>query len=398
MKISYSFTRKACYIGYITQAAVNNFAPLLFAVFQKSFELSVAQIGFLVAYNFAVQAVVDFLAAGFVDRIGVRRCTVCAHFLAAAGLILMGILPFALNNSYAGLLAVSTLCAAGGGLIEVLISPIIESLPSDNKSAGMSLLHSFYCWGHAGIILVSTLYFNIFGIENWQYLSFVWALVPFLNAFAFIKCPLRPFVQEGKAAGIKKLAGQKLFILFLIMILCSGAAEQAISQWTSYFAQNGLNISKTAGDLIGVCLFALLMGTSRALYVKISEKISLKKFIALCALLCTAGYLAAVFSPIPLLSLLACGICGFSVGIMWPGVYSLAAEAFPSGGTAMFAMLALAGDIGCSAGPALVGQVSQSSGSLRTGILCAAIFPLLLFVCVKLLSFSVKKPMTRRKI
>ncbi|WP_124099359.1 MFS transporter [Ruminococcus sp. Marseille-P6503] len=395
MKFSYSFTRKACYTGYITQAVVNNFAPLLFAVFQKSFDLSVAQIGFLVAYNFAVQAAVDFLAAGFVDKIGVRRCTVFAHFVTSAGLILMGILPFALNNGYAGLLIASTLCAVGGGLIEVLISPIIEALPSGNKSAGMSLLHSFYCWGHAGIILVSTLYFNIFGIENWQYLSFTWAIVPFLNAFAFIRCPLCPLVEEGKAVGIKKLAARKLFMLFLLMMLCSGAAEQAISQWTSYFAQNGLHISKTAGDLIGVCLFALLMGTSRALYVKISEKIPLKKFIALCALLCMSGYLAAVFSPVPVLSLIACGICGFSVGIMWPGVYSLTAQAFPSGGTAMFALLALAGDIGCSAGPALVGQVSQLSGSLKTGILCAAVFPLLLYICVKVISVHEKKAMIK---
>ncbi len=391
MHISYSFTRKACYIGYITQATVNNFAPLLFAVFQQSFGISVAQIGFLVAYNFAVQAIVDFLAAGFVDRIGVRICTVFAHFFAAVGLVLMGILPFVLDNGYIGLLTASTFCAVGGGLIEVLVSPIIESLPSDNKSAGMSLLHSFYCWGHAGIILVSTLYFNIFGIENWQYLSFVWALIPFLNAFAFMSCPLCPFVSEGKPAGIKKLAVQKLFILFLIMMICSGAAEQAISQWTSYFAQNGLNVSKTAGDLIGVCLFALLMGTSRALYVKVSQRISLKKCIAFCALLCTAGYLATVFSPMPLISLFACGICGFSVGIMWPGVFSLAAESFPSGGTALFALLALAGDIGCSSGPALVGQVSQSSGNLRIGILCAAVFPVLLFICISLMSSASKK-------
>lgn len=384
MKFSYSCTRKACYTGYITQAAVNNLAPLLFAVFQKSFDISLAQIGFLVAYNFAVQTAIDLLSAGFVDKIGVRRSIVSAHIFASAGLVLMGILHFIMQNGYAGLILSSTFYAIGGGLIEVLVSPIIEALPSENKSAGMSLLHSFYCWGHVAVILLSTLFFNLFGIENWRFLAFFWAAVPLLNSFIFACCPLCPFVKDGEPAGIKKLAASKIFWLFFIMMICSGAAEQAISQWTSFFAQNGLKVSKTAGDLAGACMFAALMGASRMFYGKFAEKIPLKKFILYSSILCIAGYLTAVFSPYAFLSLAACGICGLSVGIMWPGVFSLSSESCPQGGTAMFALLALAGDIGCASGPALVGQAAQLSGSLKTGILCAAVFPVMLIICIKL--------------
>lgn len=379
MNSSYSLTRKACYAGYITQAAVNNLSPLLFTIFRKSFGLSVAQLGFLVAFNFAAQMVVDLISAGVVDKIGTRVSIVSAHFFAAAGLVCMGTLPFIMDNGYAALLIAATLSAIGGGLTEVLISPIIESLPSDNKAGGMSLLHSFYCWGHAGVVVLSTIYFSVFGIENWRWLAMLWAMLPFVNAFVFIKCPLLPLVEEGSAAKLSELAKMKIFWLFLLLMLCAGASEQAVSQWTSYFAQTGLKISKTAGDLMGTLMFALLMGTSRAINGTLTKRFPLKKIIAFSSALCAASYMIIVFAPFPALALAGCGICGFSVGVMWPGTFSLSAEKCPNGGTAMFAFLALAGDIGCSSGPALVGEVSQlANDDLKKGIFAAAVFPIIM--------------------
>lgn len=382
---SYKLTRISCYTGYITQAIINNFAPLLFVFFRKDFGISVSQLGFLIAYNFTVQMIVDFLSAAFVDKIGIRKSIVIAHFFSSFGLILLGILPFVFNNSYWGLIVSVTFYAIGGGIIEVLISPIIDSLPSDNKSGGMSLLHSFYCWGHAGVVIISTLFFLAFGISNWRWLAFFWALIPLCNSLLFLNCPICPFVKDGQPISINKLLKMKIFWVLFVLMICSGASELAISQWVSYFAQSGLNISKTLGDLLGTLMFAVLMGTSRALFGKFSNKIVLEKSIIYSSLLCIIGYLTIIFSPLPMLSLVGCGICGFSVGIMWPGVFSMASQRCPSGGTAMFAFLALAGDIGCGAGPALIGQVSQmNNDNLKIGILSAIVFPVLLAFFVKL--------------
>lgn len=385
IKTNHKHTIAASYIGYITQAIINNFAPLLFVTFQNTFDIPLIKIGYLVTVNFCLQLIVDFAAAGFVDRIGYRKCIVAAHIFASAGLILMGILPFVFADPYIGLI-ISIICyAIGGGLTEVLISPIVEACPTDKKSAAMSLLHSFYCWGHVAVILLSTLFFVIAGRNNWQILAFLWALIPAANAVYFCFVPIynKPAPKEEKESGTLV---SKLFFICILLMICSGASEQAMSQWSSAFAETGLHVSKTIGDLCGPCMFAILMGVSRVFYAACSEKIDLLKFIKGSCVLCIAGYLIASLSPNPVLALAGCGICGLSVGILWPGVFSIAAVKMPAGGTAMFALLALAGDFGCSAGPTFVGAVSSAfNNDLKSGFLAAIIFPLVLISGISVL-------------
>ena len=373
----------ACYIGYITQAIVNNLLPLLFVVVQKEFSLTVTQIGFLVTFNFGIQILTDLMAARYAEKLGYRVCIVAAHVLCALGLMGLGLLPKLFADPYVGLLTAVAIYAVGGGLIEVLVSPIVEALPLERKEAVMSLLHSFYCWGHAGVVLLSTLYFRLFGIENWRLLTVLWAGIPAANIFLFLFCPIPMLTEEGEGMTMKQLFGSRLFWLFALLMLCAGASEQAMSQWSSFFAEQGLQVSKTLGDLLGPCAFALLMGLSRLFYGVKGGRIPLKGFLRVSSLVCIGAYLLAVFSPVPVLSLVGCGLCGLSVGILWPGVFSLAAKHCPKGGTAMFALLALAGDAGCSGGPGLVSTVAGLAGDrLKAGLLAAILFPLLLIVGV----------------
>lgn len=381
MKKKYKHTIYACYIGYIVQAIVNNLAPLLFLTFQKEYAISIDKIGFLITLNFGVQLIVDVLAARYVDRIGYRPSIMAAHFFAAAGLFGMGFLPDLLPDPYWGLVLSIVAYAIGGGLLEVLVSPIVEACPTENKAATMSLLHSFYCWGHVAVVVLSTVFFQVVGIENWRILTAVWAIVPVVNFFFFSRVPIEKLVEDGEALPVRKLFTIKLFWIFVVMMVCAGASEQAMSQWASAFAELGLHVSKTMGDLLGPCMFAVLMGCSRAFYGKFSEKIHLTSFIVGSSVLCVFSYLLAVFAPYPVLSLVGCAMTGLSVGIMWPGTFSLAAEKCPQGGTAMFAFFALAGDLGCSSGPGLVGVVSNlAGGALKAGLLAAIIFPLLLMI------------------
>lgn len=392
MNQNYKRTLYASYLGYVTQAIINNLAPLLFVTFQKEYQITVGQIGFLVTYNFVVQMVIDVLAARYVEKIGYKRAILLAHICCAAGLVGLSVLPELLFSPYVGLLAAITVYAVGGGLIEVLVSPIVQALPLDEKSAAMSLLHSFYCWGHVLVVLLSTAFFAVVGIQNWKLLTCLWAVVPLLNVFLYAGAPIHVLVEEGEALSIRKLFRLKLFWLFFVMMICSGAAEQAMSQWASYFAEKGLLVSKTMGDLLGPCMFAVLMGISRTFYGMKGEQIPLKKFISYSSLLCVGSYLLAVFAPVPLLSLAGCALCGLSVGIMWPGVFSLAAEGCPQGGTAMFALLALAGDIGCGSGPSVVGGISgMFGGQLKIGLLAAVLFPAVLLLAVRKLTRSPKK-------
>lgn len=380
MKNQYNKTVTACFVGYIVQAVVNNFVPLLFLTFQRIYDIPLSQITLLVTFNFGVQLLVDLLAIGFVDKIGYRVSMVIAHILSAAGLLLLTILPELLPSSFAGILIAVMVYAIGGGLLEVLVSPVMEACPSDNKEKAMSMLHSFYCWGHVGVVLLSTLFFRVFGIENWKILAVVWALIPLCNAFVFSKVPIATLMEEGeKGLRIRDLFGLKIFWVLLIMMVCAGASEQAVSQWASTFAEKGLGISKTAGDLAGPMAFAILMGAARAFYGKYGDRIQLDRFMIYSSCLCILSYLGISLLPIPQLSLVACAVCGLSVGIMWPGTFSKAAAALPKGGTAMFALLALGGDLGCSGGPTVVGIVSSALGdNLKMGILVSVIFPVLL--------------------
>ncbi len=392
MERKYKRTLFASYLGYIVQAVINNLAPLLFMTFQKEFSLSLGQIGFLVTYNFGIQMIVDTLSARYVERIGYKRAIILAHVFSAAGLFFLPVFPKLFWVPYAGLLAAITLSSVGGGLIEVLISPIVEALPTEEKSSSMSLLHSFYCWGHVLVILVSTVFFRTAGIGKWPYLAMAWALLPLGNAILFANSPIRMLCSEEEALPMRKLFSMKMFWLFFFLMICSGASEQAMSQWASYFAESGLKVSKTLGDLLGPCMFAVLMGISRAFYGKYGERIPLRKFMLLSGAGCILSYLLSVFSPNPVLALAGCGLCGLSVGIMWPGSFSLASAHCPQGGTAMFALLALAGDIGCSGGPSVVGVLSEyMGGSLKAGLLAASVFPAMLLIFVWKLGEDKKK-------
>lgn len=380
MDQNYQKTITACFVGYIVQAIVNNFIPLLFLTFQRTYGIPLARITMLITLNFGVQLVMDLLSAGFVDRIGYRAAMVMAHGFAMAGLVCLPILPEILPDPFAGILCAVILYAVGGGLLEVLLSPVVEACPSKHKEKTMSMLHSFYCWGHVGVVAFSTLFFRVFGIANWKTLALIWAVIPLGNMLVFLRVPIAGPAEEGeKGYSIRELLGNKLFWVLLTMMICAGASEQAVSQWASTFAENGLGISKTAGDLAGPMAFAVLMGTSRAFYGKYGDRIKLDSFMVYSSVLCIASYLCISLVPSPLLSLLACSVCGLSVGIMWPGTFSKAASALKRGGTAMFALLALGGDVGCSGGPTLVGLVSSAWGdNLQSGILAGIVFPVLL--------------------
>lgn len=384
-------TMAACYLGYITQAAVNIFAPLLFLTFQSEYHISLEKNTLLVTLNFGIQLLVDLLSARFVDRLGVRFSILAAHLLAALGLAGLGVLP-ELMSPYTGLVLSVCCYAVGGGLIEVLISPIAEACPTERKEAAMSLLHSFYCWGCVLVILGSTAFFTFAGISHWRILACLWALIPLGNFLYFTHVPIAPLVEEGKAMPLSALLRSRLFWLLALLMVCAGASELSMSQWASAFAESGLGVSKAVGDLAGPCVFALLMGLSRVIYARISQRVELTRFMAWCGVLCIFSYLLAVFAPWPVMSLLGCGLCGLSVGIMWPGTFSLAARGLPTGGTALFALLALAGDLGCTSGPTIVGLISELyGGQLRAGLLAAIVFPLLLVLLLVRFRQSVQK-------
>ena len=390
MKYSYDCTMRACFTGYIVQAIVNNFVPLLFLTFQRTYHIPLQQITLLVTFNFGIQLLTDLLSVAFVDRMGYRASMVLAHILSALGLICLTVLPERMGHPFAGILISVIVYAVGGGLLEVLVSPVVEACPSTHKEKAMSMLHSFYCWGHVGVVLFSSIFFKLAGIENWKLLAVLWAVIPILNALIFTRVPIAPVLPEGEEGmTIVTLFQNRTFWLLFVMMICAGASEQSVSQWASLFAEKGLGISKTAGDLAGPMAFAFLMGASRAFYGNYGEKINLDRFMAVSSVLCILSYLCLVFMPVPVLSLAGCALCGLSVGILWPGTFSRASKALPAGGTALFALLALGGDIGCSGGPTLVGMVSgMCKGNLKAGILAALIFPVLLLTGAK---FETKK-------
>ena len=376
---NYNHTIYASYIGYIIQAIVNNFVPLLFLTFVSDYGLTLDKITLITTINFLVQLSVDLLATKVVDKVGYRPSLMFGHICAVLGLVGLAALPELLGNAYIGIMVAVVLYAIGGGLMEVLISPVVEACPTEKKEAAMSLLHSFYCWGHVGVVLLSTLFFSLCGIHNWRMLACIWALVPLFNIFYFATVPIFPIVSEEEKLSVRGLLSQKTFWLLIVLMVCAGALEQAMSQWASAFAESALRVSKTIGDLAGPCAFAILMGTARALYGKYSDKLPLIKMMKGSAVLCIICYLAAALSGNPMIGLIGCAFCGFSVGIFWPGTFSVAAVKLPGGGTAMYALMALAGDLGCSSGPSVVGFVANAfAGNLKIGILVAILFPIVM--------------------
>lgn len=388
MQLNYKHSFAACCVGYITQAIVINLMPLMFAMFATDYGITLDKIGLLITVNFVVQTSMDFAAAKYADKFNFRALVVFAHFAASAGLVLMGLAPvISPDNIYPWLMVSIFPGAAGGGLTEVLLSPMVEAMPMRNKAGAMNILHSFYSWGQVLVTILSTLFFVFVGMEKWVYLPVMWAIIPFLNGIAFLKLPIYELGEKSQRISMKEILSTKIFWLFAVLMLGAGASEFAMSQWSSYFVEMGLKVSKTVGDLLGPCMFSALMGLSRVLYSRFGEKLELKKYITVCAFVTILCYAVATLSPYPMLSVVGCALCGFSVGIMWPGVYSLSAKVYAKGGATMFALLALAGDVGCTAGPGIVGYISNALGgneiAIKIGLLCTVIFPAAMIVTVK---------------
>lgn len=384
MNNAFKKTIRSCFVGYIVQAIINNFIPLLFVTFQKNYSISLAQVTSLITINFVLQLIVDMASVLFVDKIGYRASILIAHALAAAGLVSLTFMPEIAPTPFIGIIISVIVYAVGSGLIEVLVSPIVEACPTDNKETTMSMLHSAYCWGHVLVVLVSTVFFAAFGIENWKILALMWAFVPLINGITFFRVPINSVNEPGeKGLSISELFKNKMFWTFMLIMLCAGASEISVSQWSSAFAESALGVDKTIGDLAGPMAFAVLMGLSRTFYGKFGEKINLDKFMIASTVLCVTAYLCIGLISSPVASLIACAVCGLSVGIMWPGAYSRAAGTIKGGGTALFAMLALAGDTGCTVGPTVVGEIADAfGGNLKIGILSAVGFPIVLIVCM----------------
>lgn len=382
-KIKYRKTLKACYLGFVTQAICANFAPLLFITFHNTYGISFSRLALISTVFFFTQLLVDLVCAKIVDYIGYRTCVVAAEVTSGLGLLGLGFLPEIVPIPFVGIIVSVIVYAIGSGLTEVLVSPIVEACPFENKEATMSLLHSFYCWGSVGVILGSTAFFTIFGIDNWRILAIIWSIIPLYNIYNFMTCPIEQLVEDGESMTMAQLFRTRLFWLFIILMVCAGSSEIAMAQWASAFAESALHVSKTVGDLAGPCGFAIFMGISRVLYGKYGEKVDLTIFMVCSGVLCLVCYLVAGFSSLPILGLVGCASCGFTVGIMWPGSISISSRVLPKGGTAMFAFLALAGDLGGAVGPAIVGNVSQRAGeNLQAGVLAGIGFPIVLVVCV----------------
>lgn len=383
----YKKTLTACYLGYITQAVMANFAPLLFLKFHRDYGIPLGKIALISTTFFMTQLVTDILCARFVDRIGYRRSVVASGVCSAAGLIGLAVFPGCFTDPFTGIIVSVVIYAVGSGLIEVLGSPIVEACPFDHKEAVMSLLHSFYCWGTVGVVLLSTLFFAVFGIDRWRWLAAIWALIPLYNIYNFAVCPIEYLVEDGKGLGILGLLRIPLFWVCVILMVCAGASELSMAQWASAYAESAAGLSKTAGDIAGPCMFAVTMGMSRSIYGKFGDRMNLRTFMMGSGILCLICYLMASVSSNPLIGLAGCMICGFSVGIMWPGTISISSRQLPAGGTAMFALLAMAGDLGGAFGPGLVGAVTQNAeNNLQMGMLAGCVFPLVLVVSLFILN------------
>lgn len=383
---NYRKTLLACYLGFITQAITANFAPLLFLKFHNDYNIPLGKIALISGTFFVAQLIVDALCARFADRIGYRGCAVAAELCSAAGLIGMAFLPELLPDPFAGIIASVVVYAVGSGLIEVLGSPIVEACPFQHKDAVMSLLHSFYCWGSVGVILLSTLFFAAFGTGHWKALTCIWAVIPLCNVYNFAVCPIEHLTGDGKGMSAGGLLRRPLFWIAVILMVCAGASELSMAQWASAYAESALGLSKAVGDLAGPCMFAVTMGVSRTIYGKYGGRLDLMRFMLGSGLLCLLCYLAASLSDDPIVGLAGCILCGFSVGIMWPGTISICSQRIPAGGTAMFALLAMAGDLGGAFGPSLVGGITQSTNDdLRRGMLAGCLFPLMLILSLFLL-------------
>lgn len=416
-KTNFRQTKIACYIGYVVQAIVINLAPLFFVIFSDRYGIDNSGLGTLVLLNFVVQICTDVVSVRLTAVLSMRMCAVAAHILCCAGLMFMGLLPLVMQNTFLALAIATVFYSVGGGLIEVVISPVIDAIPVESdsetggaKAAAMSLLHSFYCWGQMFGVLISTLLLSFIGNDNWMFIPFIWAVVPLLNTLNFATAPFPKFVSESERTPVGKIITTKLFAICAVLIICSGASELAVSQWASMLAEKCLGVNKVAGDILGPCAFAMCMGIGRMFYGILGNKIHLAKSLLACSVLCVISYIMISLFKSPIVALWGCSVCGLAVSLMWPGVLSLASREFPKGGAALFSLLAICGDVGCSLGPWLTGIVSDKinlkamaelapfSGlaadqiSLKCGLLVAGVFPLaMIFACVCFIRLKAKK-------
>lgn len=400
-KRTFKGTKIACYTGYFVQAIVNNLAPLLFVIFSERYNIDLTTIGSLILINFVTQMIIDILSVKIVDKIGFKKIVVSSHFFAFAGLIMLGVLPELTSHHFLAIAASLVVSAIGSGMIEVTISPIVESLPSDKKAADMSLLHSFYCWGQMLVVALSTLFIKLVGGESWNILPIIWSVIPLINMFNFMSVPFMPPIEEENIVPVKKLLKSKAFIAAMVIMFCAGASELAMSQWSSFFAEEGLQVSKFTGDLLGPCLFAVLMGAGRLFYGLCGDKINLVKIMSAFSVLCIICYLTASFSHNSTVSLLACALTGLSISLFWPGTFSLAAKKFPNGSGGLFGILALLGDIGCGTGPWLISYISSAfksanpalseGAALKNGLAFGCIFPIILIIGLTVLKNDTDK-------
>jgi len=384
MSKSYGLTKLSCYTGYVVQAIINNFLPILFIALQKNYNLSYEKLGRIIFINFCTQIFADFLAPKIANRFGYRATAFLCQFMAAAGLSLLSFLPNIMSNTYIAIIISVLIYAFGSGLMEVILSPMVELLPTKNKGAVMAFLHSFYCWGQAFTVIGTTLLAKAFGFGNWNIIPLIWAIIPFLNMFSFLFVPIIEPTEEDKKTNIKTLLGDKTFICFMLFMLGAGASEITMAEWASIFAQQALGVSKVTGDLLGPCAFAVCMGTGRIIFGSLSGRISVRKVFIINNILCTLCYLAVAFLNIPALALIACALCGFTVSLSWPGTYSMATARFHTAGTAMFSILALCGDFGCSFGPWLLGIIADSL-NLSSGFAVSAVFPVIMVITALIL-------------
>ena len=409
-KISYKSTLAACCTCSVSQAVINNLSTLLFVVFNEKLGVSLAQISLLIALNFVIQIVIDLSSTFFVDRIGYRPCILVATAMSALGVICLGALPAVMDNKFTALLISTVMCGFGAGLIEVISSPIVDAIPGEEKVKFMGLLHSFYCWGHALVIILSTVFFVTVGIDNWVLLPIIWSIVPLTSFVMFTFVPICSLSEDSVKSPIRHLVKQKSFWLFLIIMLCGGACEMGMAQWASMFAEKALGVSKSVGDLLGPCAFALCMGIGRLLLSKFGDRLRLERWLLGSFSLCLICYLTTALVPSPIIGLIGCAICGFTVAMLWPGTLTIGSKRLPHSGTAMFALFALAGDVGCTAGPNVIGLISDAivargitldSGifagdsttiGMKVGMLCAAVFPIIAIItCLFLIKPDKKK-------
>lgn len=373
-------TKLAGYVGFVVQAIVNNFLPILFIVFQDIYGLGYEKLGRLIVFNFAVQMFIDFITPKIIHKIGYRRAAFLCQFTACLGLCLMSLLPRIMPSPYTAMFIAIAVYATGSGLMEVILSPMIEMLPTGNKSGNMAVLHSFYCWGQTVVVPLTTLMVFAFGYENWSYIPLVWAIVPFINMLAFLRVPIVEPGREVKQSTLIELLKTPSFIIYMLMMFCGGASEIAMSQWASLFVEQALGVSKAIGDIVGPCLFALFMALGRVIYAKFSKKVSFTRLLIWLNILCFVCYVMVGISKIAALSLVFCALCGFSVSISWPGIYSAGARTFKTGGAVMFSAFAMCGDTGCALGPGLVGLVAEYT-NLNMGFIAAAVFPFIMVIC-----------------